>query len=129
MMDDLSDEDLKKELQTILDGIKTYRDSIYTEDVDSDVIAKRLWDTLSSTRGGKLFLANLSFNLLDMFIDASRRSAEKPDLAVEQLSRSMARDRLLTMLPDDLKEQVKKFIPNQNGFGEFVPGMYEKEEQ
>lgn len=129
MMPDLSDDDLKKELKTILDGLKAYRDSIYTEDVESDVIAKRLWNVLSATRGGKLFLANLSFNLLDMFIDASRRSAEKPDLAIEQLTRSMERDRLLTMLPDELRDQVKKYIPVQSGFGEFVPGMYEKEEQ
>ena len=127
MMADLSDDDLKKELKHILDGIKAYRDSIYTEDIPSYEIARRLWDVLSSTRGGKLFLANLSFDLLDMFVDASRRSVQKPDLDVESMQRALVRDRTLSALHDDIREKVSEQLTEINGFGEFVPGMYKEE--
>ena len=127
MMADLSDDDLKKELKHILEGIKTYRDSIYTEDIPSYEIARRLWDVLSSTRGGKLFLANLSFDLLDMFVDASRRSVQKPDLDVESMQRALVRDRTLAALHDDIREKVSEQLTEINGFGEFVPGMYKEE--
>ena len=128
MMNDLDDEALKKELRYVLDAIKSYRDSIYTEDVDSDVIAKRLWDKLSATRGGRLFLGNLAFSLIDMFIDASRRSVQKPDLAVDQIERGLTRDRVLASVPDDMRTKVSASLAGPEGFGEFVPGMYEKED-
>ena len=127
MMNDLDDEALKKELRFVLDSIKAYRYSIYTEDVESDVIAKRLWNALASTRGGKLFLGNLAFGLIDMFIDASRRSVQKPDLAVDQIDRALTRDRILASVPDDLRTKVSMALAGPEGFGEFVPGMYEKE--
>ena len=129
MMADLSDDDLKKELKHILDSIKAYRDSIYTEDVSSYEISRRLWDVLSSTRGGKLFLANLSFDLLDMFVDASRRSVQKPDLDVESMQRALVRDRALAALHDDIREKVSEQLTEINGFGEFVPGMYKEEKE
>ena len=111
----------------ILDSIKDYRNSIYTEDVSSYEIARRLWDALTSTRGGKLFLANLSFDLLDMFIDASRRSVQKPDLDVESMQRALVRDRMLAGINETLREKVTEQLTEIVGFGEFVPGMYKEE--
>lgn len=128
-MSDLDDEALVKELRHTIDTLKDYRTAIYTEDVESYVIARRVWDKLASTRGGRLFLGNLAMNVMTMYIDASRRSVEKPELKVEQLEHALIKDAILSKLDSPLADQVKKHITdNAPGFGEFVPGMYEKEE-
>lgn len=126
-MSDLSDEELIKELRHTINALEDYRTAIYTEDVESYVIARRVWDSLSSTRGGRLFLANLAMNVMTMYIDASRRSVEKPELRVEQLEHGMGRDSILSRLDPALAEIVKTQLRDDSpGFGEFVPGMYER---
>ena len=129
-MSDLDDEALVSQLKMTITTLKEYRTAIYTEDVESYVIARRAWDRLVATRGGRLFLANLAMNILTMYIDASRRSVEKPELKVEQLEHGMMRDSILSRVDAILADQVKRQIAdNAPGFGEFVPGMYEKEEE
>ena len=129
-MSDLSDEDPVFQLKTTIETLKEYRTAIYTEDVESYVIARRAWDKLTATRGGRLFLANLAMNVMTMYIDASRRSVEKPELKVEQLEAGMGKDGVLSRLDAVLADQVKRqLVDNAPGFGEFVPGMYEKTEE
>jgi hypothetical protein len=62
-----------------------------------------------------------------MFVDASRRSVQKPDLDVESMQRALVRDRTLAALHDDIREKVSEQLTEINGFGEFVPGMYKEE--
>ena len=129
-MSGLPDEEIVSQLKTTIETLKEYRTAIYTEDVESYVIARRARDRLTSTRGGRLFLGNLAMNVMTMYIDASRRSVEKPELKVEQLEAGMGRDGIISRLDAVLAGQVKRQIAdNAPGFGEFVPGMYEKTEE
>lgn len=125
-MSDLSDEELKKELTEVLDALESYRDSIYTEDVESSEIARRLWDRLSKTRGGRLFLANVAMNVMSIYVNAARRSVEQPTLRLEELEAGLKRDSLLSRLDPDLADKVKRQLRDTPYFGEFVPGMYDK---
>ena len=129
-MSDLPDDKLVPQLKMTIETLKEYRTAIYTEDVESYVIARRAWDKLTATRGGRLFLGNLAMNVMTMYIDASRRSVEKPELKVEQLEAGMGKDGILSRLDAVLADQVKRQLAdNAPGFGEFVPGMYEKTEE
>lgn len=125
-MNDLSDEELKKELTDVMGALEAYRESIYTEDVESSVIAARLWDRLSGTRGGRLFLGNVAMNVMSMYVNAARRSVEQPTLRLEELEAGLKRDALLSRLSPGLAEQVRRELRDVPYFGEFVPGMYDK---
>lgn len=127
-MNDLDDEALVKELRFVIGSLKDYRQSIYMEDVESDVIVRRLWDKLSSTRCGRLFLANMAMNVMTMFVNASRRSVEQPTLRIEELEAGMRRDSLLSRLDPELADKVREKLREVPHFGEFVPGLYQQEE-
>lgn len=125
-MGDLPLEERRQELKDTLDAIKAYRDSIYFEDTESFVIAKRIWDSLAAHRGGRLFLANMAYCVLDMFIDASRRSVEQPELNTAAVEAGLGRDMILSKLDKETADKVKTLLQGVPGFGEFIPGMYEK---
>lgn len=127
-MADLPDDELKKELEGELSAVRDWQHAIYCDESEAWEVTQRLWDRLSATRGGRLFLGNIAMSVLTMFVDASRRSVEKPSLRVDALKSAMAASMLRSLVSSETADRIRADLRGSDGFGEFVPGMYVHEE-
>lgn len=113
--------------QGLIENLRDFYRAAMTEDVEPDVLAKRLWEGITTTDTGKVFLMRFAMCVFTMYVDFVRRAVQKPGVSKTEIENSLKAVSLLSKLPLDLANQVRPFLKVAEGFASFEPGMYTTE--